>query len=177
MWSWGRGGTRSGQGCVLVRIERRDREGRCGTKRDHATGTSAEKATRGGGRTPPTVANLGGPGFTTDEIRRVVVTGMQWVRVWDAPWGPECALTRTPRSLRAPHPYVTQDARRKPSSALERRALSRRCGCGNLRFIGPSLFDGGPDPGVAPPRVPSGTRDRTTPNPARTLSLGTVSAP
>ena len=58
------GGTRSGQGCVLVRFERCDREGRCGTKKDHATGTSAEKATRGGGRTPPTVANLGGPGFT-----------------------------------------------------------------------------------------------------------------
>ena len=74
MWSWERGGTRSGQGCVLVRIERRDREGRFWTKKDHATAT-AEKATRGGGRTPPTVANLGGPGFTTDEIRRVKVTG------------------------------------------------------------------------------------------------------
>ena len=31
--------------------------------------------------------------------------------------------------------------------------------------------------GRADERVPSGTRDRTTPNPARTLSLGTVSAP
>ena len=64
MWSCGGRETWCGQGCVLVRFERCDREGRCGTKKDHATGTSAEKATRGGGRTPPTVANLGGPGFT-----------------------------------------------------------------------------------------------------------------
>ena len=57
----GRGAVRDASSCgskgVIARNDR-------GTKRDYATGTSAEKAQRGGGRTPPTVANLGGPGFT-----------------------------------------------------------------------------------------------------------------
>ena len=62
LWMTGWDAERSGMRPRSVR--KCDREGRCGTKKDHATGTSAEKATRGGGRTPPTVANLGGPGFT-----------------------------------------------------------------------------------------------------------------